>query len=211
MNIVLLLLIIPVFSVGLVLYITNIYYFLVTGDFDELMFIISMVLSIPTSYFIPQIFINLIKSKSINFLNNKNKYLIISNYFSIILLFILGISLLYRGILNLNNAQIIFGVGIILVFVYCTYTYFAYYEEQEFTLDFIYPGDNCKEFHFTNEECTLSYYVEINDNKYKENHRYIIKYNKYINSIKRINGMVLGGETHEKNNKEKHKKETGRV
>jgi hypothetical protein len=102
MSIVILLLIIPVFSVGLVLYITNLYDFFVTGNFNELLFIISMSISVVTGYFIPGLFVNLIKSNKIKYLNNKNKYLIISNYISLILLFMLGIALLYRGLLNLN-------------------------------------------------------------------------------------------------------------
>ena len=209
MSIVILLLIIPVFSVGLVLYITNLYDFFITGNFDELLFIISMGLSVVTGYFIPGLFVNLIKSKNIKFLNNKNKYLIISNYISLILLFILGIALLYRGILNLNYGQLIFGIGITFLFFYGTYAYFICYEEDDFILKVIYTMNSYNELHFENEDVSIVYYTD--SNKYKENQRYVLKYNKYINSIKKINGMVLGGETHEKNNKEKHEKETSRV
>jgi hypothetical protein len=209
MSIVILLLIIPVFSVGLVLYITNLYEFFVTGNFNELLFIISMSISVVTGYFIPCLFVNLIKSNKIKYLNNKNKYLIISNYISLILLFMLGIALLYRGLLNLNYGQLIFGIGIIFLFFYGTYAYFMQYEEDDFILKVIYTMNGYNELHFVRDDISIIYYTD--SNKYKENQRYVLKYNKYINSIKKINGMVLGGETHEKNNKEKHEKETSRV
>lgn len=209
MSIVILLLIIPVFSIGLVMYITNLCYFFSTGEFDEIIFIISMVLTVPTSYLIPYIFTNIIKSKNINYLNNKNKITIISNYFSMILLLLLGIALLYRGIINLNYTQIIFGVGIVLLFGYGTYTYFIHFDEKEFILKSINRVNDSNELTFVNNDITITYYT--NDNEYVGNQKYVLKYNKYINSVKRINGMVVGGETDEKDNKEKHKKETSRV
>ena len=209
MSIVILLLIIPIFSIGLVLYIANLYDFLLTGNFNELLFIISTAISVVTSYFIPTLLVNSIKSKSIKFLNNKNKYLIISNYISLILLFILGIALLYRGLLNINYTQLLFGIGIIYLFVYNTYVYYFYYEEDAFILKNIYEKDGYKELHFINDDLSIVYYT--NDNKLKENKQYVLKYNKYTNSIKKINGIVLGGELDEKDNKEEHKKEAGRI
>jgi hypothetical protein len=209
MSIVILLLIIPIFSIGLVLYIANLYDFLLTGNFNELLFIISTAISVVTSYFIPTLLVNSIKSKSIKFLNNKNKYLIISNYISLILLFILGIALLYRGLLNINYTQLLFGIGIISLFVYNTYVYYFYYEEDAFILKNIYEKDGYKELHFINDDLSIVYYT--NDNKLKENKQYVLKYNKYTNSIKKINGIVLGGELDEKDNKEEHKKEAGRI
>ena len=209
MSIVILLLIIPIFSIGLVLYIANLYDFLLTGNFNELLFIISTAISVVTSYFIPTLLVNSIKSKSIKFLNNKNKYLIISNYISLILLFILGIALLYRGLLNINYTQLLFGIGIISLFVYSTYVYYFYYEEDAFILKNIYEKDGYKELHFINDDLSIVYYT--NDNKLKENKQYVLKYNKYTNSIKKINGIVLGGELDEKDNKEEHKKEAGRI
>jgi hypothetical protein len=162
-----------------------------------------------TSYFIPTLLVNSIKSKSIKFLNNKNKYLIISNYISLILLFILGIALLYRGLLNINYTQLLFGIGIISLFVYNTYVYYFYYEEDAFILKNIYEKDGYKELHFINDDLSIVYYT--NDNKLKENKQYVLKYNKYTNSIKKINGIVFGGELDEKDNKEEHKKEAGRI
>ncbi len=209
MSIVILLLIIPIFSIGLVLYIANLYDFLLTGNFNELLFIISTAISVVTSYFIPTLLVNSIKSKSIKFLNNKNKYLITSNYISLILLFILGIALLYRGLLNINYTQLLFGIGIISLFVYNTYVYYFYYEEDAFILKNIYEKDGYKELHFINDDLSIVYYT--NDNKLKENKQYVLKYNKYTNSIKKINGIVLGGELDEKDNKEEHKKEAGRI
>ena len=209
MSIVILLLIIPIFSIGLVLYIANLYDFLLTGNFNELLFIISTAISVVTSYFIPTLLVNSIKTKSIKFLNNKNKYLIISNYISLILLFILGIALLYRGLLNINYTQLLFGIGIISLFVYNTYVYYFYYEEDAFILKNIYEKDGYKELHFINDDLSIVYYT--NDNKLKENKQYVLKYNKYTNSIKKINGIVLGGELDEKDNKEEHKKEAGRI
>ena len=169
MSIVILLLIIPIFSIGLVLYIANLYDFLLTGNFNELLFIISTAISVVTSYFIPTLLVNSIKSKSIKFLNNKNKYLIISNYISLILLFILGIALLYRGLLNINYTQLLFGIGIISLFVYNTYVYYFYYEEDAFILKNIYEKDGYKELHFINDDlfiyCSGSLYRYLKKNR----------------------------------------------
>ena len=58
---VVLLILIPLFSVGLVLYVTNLFEFISTGSFNEIMFIISSILTVVTSYFIVGRFVELIK------------------------------------------------------------------------------------------------------------------------------------------------------
>lgn len=207
---VILLILIPFFSIGLVLYITNLFEFVTTGNFNELLFIISTIITVASSYIITNKFVDLIKSNKIDFLNKKNKYLIIGNYFSVFLLILLGVALLYQGILHLNVAQIMFGIGSVFIFIYITYMYFFYFDENEFVLKTIMEYESHQELHFEYEDVRIVYYT--NDTKYKVNQKYIINYNKYTSVIKKINGLVLGGDEYEKNNKEKYKKEkTSRV
>ncbi len=181
---VVLLILIPLFSVGLVLYVTNLFEFISTGSFNEIMFIISSILTVVTSYFIAGRFVELIKSNKLSYLNKKNKILILGKYFSVVLLLLLGFSLLYQGILHGNIAQIIFGVGCVLVFAYITFMYFFYTEEKEFVLKNIVEHGSFKELHFGYEDVTVVYY--INDNRFRQNQRYLIRFNKYTSTIKRI-------------------------
>ena len=181
---VILLILIPLFSVGLVLYVTNLFDFISTGTFNEILFIISTALTVVTSYVIAYKTVDLIKSNKLEFLNKKNSYLIIGNYFSTVLLFLLGISLLYQGILHINVGQIIIGVGCLLIFGYVTFMYFFYSEEHSFILKSIKDFNGDKELLFSYEDVELTYYTK--DTKYILNQYYVIKYNKYTNFIKKI-------------------------
>lgn len=204
MAVVILLLLIPIFSIGIVLYFTNIFEFITTGNFNEVLFIISTALTVVSSYLIPDKFVNLFKTNKIKTLNKKNIISSFSSYFSVIILFVLGVALLYRGILNNNMLQIFTGIGLSLIFIYCTYMFYFCYEDNEFILVNIGKINNIYELQFENDKLVLNYYTNLDE--YKETQRYILKYNKYTRCIKKINGMVLGGDIREKDNKEKYKK-----
>ena len=62
--------------------------------------------------------------------------------------------------------------------------YFFYTEEKEFVLKNIVEHGSFKELHFGYEDVTVVYY--INDNRFRQNQRYLIRFNKYTSTIKRI-------------------------
>ena len=198
MGIVFLLILIPLFSIGVVLYVTTLYDFITTGDFNELLFLLSTVITVVTSYFIPKAVVAVMPFKTAKALNNKNKILVLSNYISLLLIVLFGVVMLYRGLLNINYIQIITGVGCIFLFFYTTYFYFFNYEKKEFELQMIKDHKKYKEISFYNGEIFLTYYVE--DNKLKEGRKYIVEYNKYTSVVKKVHGMILGGGNHEKDN-----------
>ena len=198
MGIVFLLILIPLFSIGVVLYATTLYDFITTGNFNELLFLISTVMTVITSYFIPKAVVAVMPFKTAKALNNKNKILVLSNYISLVILLVFGIVMLYRGLMTINYIQIITGVGCIFLFFYTTYFYFFNYEKNEFVLQMIIDHKKFKELSFYNDELFLTYYVE--DNKLKEGKRYVVEYNKYTSVVKKVHGMILGGGNHEKDN-----------
>ena len=198
MGIVFLLILIPLFSIGVVLYITTLYDFFATGNFNELMFLISTILSVVTSYLLPKTFVSIMPAKNAKSLNNRNMILVLSNYISLMLLLLFGVVMLYRGIISVNYVQIIGGIGCVFVFFYATYFYFFSYEKKEFKLEIIIDNKKYKELTFVNKEGTVTFYTE--DNKLKEGKKYVLEYNKYTNVVKRINGLILGGGNHEKDN-----------
>ena len=202
MGIFILLVLIPFFSIGLVLYFVTLYELATTGKLNELMMLVSTLLTVITSYFIPKSFVKILSAKTAKSLNQNNKILILSNYMSIVLLLLFGLAMLYRGIIVLNAIQILIGVGCVGTFGYATYLYFFSFDINDLTLHYLIDNKKYKELTFVGDDVQLTCYTD--SNKYVEGNKYTVEYNRYTNIVRRINGMALGGDKNEKNNKEKH-------
>lgn len=181
-----LLILLPILCIVLSLYVVMLINFVLTNDLDMMLTFLSAFLNVVISFFVIKTFIS--ANGNIAFIRNLDrKSDIIHGYFSFILLFILGVSLVINSIVHkINMYNLIIGLFIIISFIIITYVHLIKTIKEALELTDIDDTEdelNCLIFLKNGEE--LEYYVNKKE-KYKINSKYLCKISSSNGSIKKI-------------------------
>lgn len=193
MSILLILLIIPIFFVGLIMYIMTLINFVINSELDIVILLTSLLIILLSYFFIPKLFIKLLPN---NLYLKKYESLetIYYSYFCFILLFLFGVANLITSLINMGKyLEFGCGIGIIIFFGYITFNYIFNYKDIVAELDSIDDITNdikCLDFFI--EDDFVEFYSK--DSSYEEKSYYVVKYNKKIKSIKKILKKVINVE-----------------
>lgn len=198
----LLLLLIPVFSIIICMYIMTLITFIVNNEFDILMIILSFFTSIISIYIILKL---LIHEKIANafLLNLEPKFNTVIGLFSYVLLFLLGLaSIINCFIHGINYFYFASGILLVILFIYALTEYFMKNESVIFKLDYIEKvNKKTNLLYFSNNDKKYEFYANSNI-KYNKNKEYLCAFNKSSSNINKIIKEVVN----EKNTKKSKKK-----
>lgn len=187
-----LLLLIPILCISFSLYIVSLIDFVLANNLDILMVSLTAFINIIVSFFVIKIFIR--DNEHIAFIMNLDKLSsLIHGYFSFIIMFLFGLSLVINSFLfkiNVNNLTI--GTIIIGVFIYITIEHVLMSKEYILKLvDIDDSESNVNRLIFeSNNEEEFEHYVSKKE-KYKVNSKYLCKVGKSSKCIKKIIKEVI--------------------
>ena len=187
MTYLLILVFIPFFFVGLVVYCATVYQYALNGNLDVVFVIGGLLASLISSFIILKTFA-LMDLKGILFNRIQKRIDAIIGLFSFTLLFIFGIALIVNYIkVTPNIAKIILGIGICVFYLYIFYYYVLNKKRYLFTLkDITKINDKSYLFTFENEkQGNKEYYVKKKEG-YTKGKKYICSYSTLFNDISRI-------------------------
>ena len=175
----LLLLLIPVFCMGMSVYIATLYQYVV-DKLNVLPLILSVFDIVILGYILPRLFYKIYKSDTPGSLNAEKKISNFSNYLSYIIMLLFAVALLIRFIITHESyLDIYVSVIIILLFVYTTYIYYFDYKNIEFEVNDITDiNKKTKLMYLENKEFGVKELYIGNDTEYEIGKKYILKYNK---------------------------------
>lgn len=175
----LLLLLIPVFCMGMSVYIATLYQYVV-DKLNVLPLILSVFDIVILGYILPRLFYKIYKSDTPGSLNAEKKISNFSNYLSYIIMLLFAVALLIRFIITHESyLDIYVSVIIILLFVYTTYIYYFDYKNIEFEVNDITDiNKKTKLMYLENKEFGVKELYIGNDTEYEVGKKYILKYNK---------------------------------
>ena len=175
----LLLLLVPVFCMGMSVYIATLYQYVV-DKLNVLPLILSVFDIVILGYILPRLFYKIYKSDTPGSLNAEKKISNFSNYLSYIIMLLFAVALLIRFIITHESyLDIYVSVIIILVFVYTTYIYYFDYKNIEFEVNDITDiNKKTKLMYLENKEFGVKELYIGNDTEYEVGKKYILKYNK---------------------------------
>lgn len=182
-----LLLLIPILCISFSLYIVSLIDFISANNLDILMVSSTAFINIIVSFFVIKIFIR--DNEHIAFIMNLDrKSSLIHGYFSFIIMFLFGASLVINSFsfkININNLTI--GSVIIVMFIYITIVHVLMSKEYILKLvDIDDSESNVNRLIFeNNDEEEFEYYVSKKE-KYKVNNKYLCKVGKSSRCIKKI-------------------------
>lgn len=187
---ILLLLLTPILCICLSFYIFTLVEYITSGTMDTVVLLLTIMLSLILSFIDLKLLINSNK-KDIYLLNMDNKINTIHGYFSFILLFIFGVSLLIRSFINNTNIyDFILGMLLIILFIYVTYEYIFSSKTDVFEIEDIEEyDDNISLIYLSLNDLILEYFV-LNKDGYKKNGKYEVIYKPNLKYIKKIKGEV---------------------
>ncbi len=175
----LLLLLIPVFCMGMSVYIATLYQYVV-DKLNVLPLILSVFDIVILGYILPRLFYKIYKSDTPGSLNAEKKISNFSNYLSYIIMLLFAVALLIKFIITHESyLDIYVSVIIILLFVYTTYIYYFDYKNIEFEVNDITDiNKKTKLMYLENKEFGVKELYIGNDTEYEVGKKYILKYNK---------------------------------
>ena len=175
----LLLLLVPVFCMGMSVYIATLYQYVV-DKLNVLPLILSVFDIVILGYILPRLFYKIYKSDTPGSLNAEKKISNFSNYLSYIIMLLFAVALLIRFIITHESyLDIYVSVIIILLFVYTTYIYYFDYKNIEFEVNDITDiNKKTKLMYLENKEFGVKELYIGNDTEYEVGKKYILKYNK---------------------------------
>jgi len=189
MYLVILLVLIPFISVGLVMYISMLYQFIITTSINSLLLIIGLFILMLGSYFLLNTIFKLIKRncKILNINMHKDS---LYGFICFTFLMLLGLSMIINSIVNsINGSLLTMGTIIIIFYIYIIYIYFFDKKEIVFELNDIDKIDkSIYKLSFVNNTEFVDYYV--NNGKYDVGSKYKCLYNKHLKSIMEIKNEV---------------------
>lgn len=175
----LLLLLIPIFCMGVSVYIATLYQYVV-DKLNVLPLTISIFVIVVIGYILPRLFYNLYKSDTPGSLNAEKKVYNLSNYISYIVLLFFATALCAKFIINRDSyLDIYVALIIIFVFMYITYVYYLDYKNVEFKVnDIVEKNKKTSTMYLENKEYGVKeVYIDPNS-EYKIGEKYTFKYNK---------------------------------
>lgn len=191
MSLILLLLLIPVFFVGLIMFIMTLVQYSLGNGLDTIIFLVGLFILTISGFIIPKFLFKLFPDK-VFFMNQDNYASSTYSYFMFILLFMFGISNLVNSIIGgYKVLEFAVGIVIILLFLYVSINYMFKYEDIILELDSIDDDKNknyCLNF-YSEETGLIEYYSK--DGNYEEEKFYLVSFNKATRTIKKIKRKVI--------------------
>ena len=187
---IMLLLLIPALCISISLYVMLLINFITSGNCDLILFI-TIFINIILSFFTIKIFIK--SNSNIPFIMNlDNLSNSIHGYFSFIIMFLFGSSLILNSCFNkLNIFNLVIGILIFVSFIYITVEHIIKSKKEVLLLESV---DEIEEYinclNLIKEDTTYEFYVDKKI-KYKENSKYLCKLNSNNKYIKKIIKEVI--------------------
>ena len=178
---IMLLLLIPALCISISLYVMLLINFITSGNCDLILFI-TIFINIILSFFTIKIFIK----------SNSNISNSIHGYFSFVIMFLFGSSLILNSCFNkLNIFNLVIGILIFVSFIYITVEHIIKSNKEVLLLESV---DEIEEYinclNLIKEDTTYEFYVDKKI-KYKENSKYLCKLNSNNKYIKKIIKEVI--------------------
>lgn len=188
----LILLLTPVFFVGAVIYGSTLYDFMMTGELDMVLLLISLFASLITSFIILKE-MSLIQLNDYKIIRFQRKIDGIIGIISFTLLFLFGIALIVNAsVVSFNYAKMFIGISIIFFYIYVIYYYIFNKSIYVFKLiNITKVNDKLFLFQFENKEQGLKEYYFDKKEGFKKNKSYKVSYSKANNNIHKILGEVI--------------------
>lgn len=181
------------FILSIIVYIMTLITFVTKSTMNEIVFLISIIVSIISSFILV---VNLggIFKKNAFIKNIESKSVSIVGYISLFLLSLFGLFLLIDSIINkFNIINMSIGITLVIILFYTTYIYFISSQDIVFEISNIeFEKDSelyCIDL-VNDEYGFIEYYVK-NDNKLEIDKSYLCKFNKGTQSIKKIIKEVI--------------------
>ena len=190
MELLALMILIPIFCIGLVMYIITLYNYVILNTLDVPLLTIGFLIIIILSFFIIKLIFKSLP-KTAKYLNKENNANTIYNIFTFVIMFLFGLSIFIK---SLNGKFNIFdcAIGTLMasLSVYVISTYFLSYKSEVLKLmDIENYDEKIKCLKFEHEKYgIIEYYT--NDEDYKIDSMYKVKINKKTKVISTIEGLV---------------------
>lgn len=186
MTYLLILVFIPVFFVGIVIYLTTIYAYAFNNELDVVLLLVGLFSTLISSFVILKTFA-LMDSKNHKLIKLQHKVDAIVGLFSFTLLFLFGVALIINNFyLSFNVGKLIIGIMLVLFYLYIIYYYFFTRKKEVFILTDITKVNKYYKLSFKNDKLgTKEVYVKDKD-KYKKDKSYICSYSEIYNDITKI-------------------------
>lgn len=181
---------IPIFCVGLVMYIMTLYNYVILNTLDVPLLAIGFLITIILSFFIIKLIFKSLP-KTADYLNKEQNSNTIYNIFTFVIMFLFGISIFVKSLKNnFNVFDCVIGTVMASLSIYVISTYFLSYKSDVLKLaDIENVDEKIKCLKFEHEEYgIIDYYT--NDDDYKIDSLYKAKLNKKTKVISTIEGLV---------------------
>jgi hypothetical protein len=185
------LLLIPLFFVGMVMYVNTLYDFVINSNIDTVLLLVGVFISI-ISIFILFKLIGLIDKEDIRLLKFQKRIDAYIGLISFTLLFLLGIALIINAFIDsLSYSKLILGSSIVSMYLYIVYYYFIQKSVVMFKVEDMYKLNNDLYMVILyNKDIGKVETYELKS-KLKKNKTYKCLYNKGSNMILRISNEVI--------------------
>ena len=183
---------IPIFFVGLSMYMYTMYDFIINNNLDVALMLISVFATILTSYLSLKE-IGLLESNSYKVVKFQSRIDSIIGVVSFTLLLVFGISLIANNFINgMNYSKLLIGVSIVILYTYIIYINFLHKKEYVFKIIGIDKiGDKLFLVTLDNKTTGLVEMYLDNKNGIKKNKSYKCYYNNYNKRMVKILNEVV--------------------
>ena len=186
------LLLIPIFFVGTVIYVSTLYEFMMQNSLDTVLLLIGAFASLISSFIILKE-IGLLDIHDYKIIRFQRKIDGFIGLFSFTLLFLFGIALVVNSTLTtINYPKVIFGIAIILFYSYVLYYYMFKRFIYLFKLESITKvNDKLYILSFENEKQGLQDYYTNTKEGFKKGKSYKVAFSKANNNISKVISEVI--------------------
>ena len=186
MTYLLILVFIPVFFVGIVIYLTTVYAYAFNNDLDLVLLLVGLFSTIISSFVILKTFA-LMEVKNHKLIKLQKKVDAIVNIFSFTLLFIFGVALIISSVKNnMNVGKMIVGIGLVLLYLYVLYYSLFARIITTFKISDITKYNKVYIISLENKELGIREVYVKDKSKYKKGSEYNCSYSVMFNDIVKI-------------------------
>lgn len=186
MTYLLILVFIPVFFVGIVIYLTTVYAYAFNNDLDLVLLLVGLFSTIISSFVILKTFA-LMEVKNHKLIKLQKKVDAIVNIFSFTLLFIFGVTLIISSVKNnMNVGKMIVGIGLVLLYLYVLYYSLFARIITTFKISDITKYNKVYLISLENKELGIREVYVKDKSKYKKGSEYNCSYSVMFNDIVKI-------------------------
>ncbi|MBR6073012.1 MAG: hypothetical protein IKP76_01645 [Bacilli bacterium] len=186
MTYLLILVFIPVFFVGIVIYLTTVYAYAFNNDLDLVLLLVGLFSTIISSFVILKTFA-LMEVKNHKLIKLQKKVDAIVNIFSFTLLFIFGVALIISSVKNnMNVGKMIVGIGLVLLYLYVLYYSLFARIITTFKISDITKYNKVYLISLENKELGIREVYVKDKSKYKKGSEYNCSYSVMFNDIVKI-------------------------